>query len=356
VVVDAAAVDTNHGWALTHDDLVWTNDAGATWASIRPADVSAGAIRAVRFLGPVSGWLVWRAETTGALTLERTSDGGHTWTASHVPDGNLDNGGSVSIEAVDGGTLWIQVEATHSSASSIGSLYLSHDDGISWVPGITIPGGWPIRFVSVLDGWTTARPRRDELDVTTDGGRTWHPVTIDRPAGHTDDAMSFDLPTFLGDAGSSRTGVLPVTLYTPLDPSGADQTATLAIYTTDDGGATWRFATAVGATTALSQPLTIASAILDQRTWLVAPDPRRPISKTTDGGSTWTDIPSSGLGGFVDRLRFVDPANGWALTQPEGADFQLSATTDGGRTWRSLDAVVNPAVVPSPAATAAAGG
>jgi hypothetical protein len=355
-VVDAAPVDADDGWALTHDDLVWTDDAGASWTSIRPADVDASTIRAVHFLSPISGWLVWWAETTGAVTVERTNDGGHTWAASHLPERNLDHGGSVSIQAVDGGTVWIQVEATHSSASSIGSLYLSQDGGISWVPGITIPGGWPIRFVSASNGWTTARPLRDELDVTTDGARMWHPVTIDRPPGHAQDAMSFDLPTFTGDVAISRTGVLPVTLYTPLDPSGGDQTATLALYTSHDGGATWRFETTIGATTALSPPLTITSAILDQQAWLVASDPQRArLSRTTDGGQTWNDVGSTGLTGWVGQLRFVDGTNGWALTQPEGADFKLSATNDGGRSWRPLDPVAQAPVAPSTTASPAAG-
>lgn len=352
-VVDAAPVDAGHGWALTNDDLVWTNDAGATWTSIKPPGVMADTIRAVHFLSPISGWVASSSEATGAVTVERTNDEGRTWSASHIPDRYPDGVGNVSIDAVDGGTVWVQVESVHSSASSIGGLALSLDGGISWEPGITIPGGWPIRFVSASNGWTTARPLRDELDATTDGGRTWHPVSIDRLPGHAQDAMSFDLPTFIGDGGPGM-GVLPVTLYTPLDPSGADQTATLALYTTADGGATWQFATTVGATTAPSQPLTITSAILDRDTWLAMSDPVRPtLSKTSDGGRTWTDTGSIGLEPMVDSLRFVDGTNGWALTQPGGADYQLSSTTDGGRTWRPLDPVARPVVAPSPTASSA---
>jgi hypothetical protein len=355
VVVDAAPVDARHGWALTHEDLVWTDDAGVTWTSIKPADVDVATIRAVHFLSPISGWLAWWAEATGTVTVERTSDGGHTWTASHVPDGYPDGVGNVSIEAIDGGTVWIQVETVHSSASSIGGLYLSADGGISWVPGITIPGGWPIRFASASNGWTTARPLRDELDATTDGGRTWHPVTIDRPPGHGPDRLSFDVPTFTDQVGSSQ-GVLPVTFYTPLDPSGGDQTATLGLYTTDDGGATWRFATMIGSTTALSQPLTMTSAILGQGSWVVVSDPVRPaLSKTKDGGRTWNDLGATELDGWVASLRFVDPTVGWALTQSQGADFRLSATDDGGQAWRPLDPVARPTAAPSPTSSSAAG-
>lgn len=356
MVVDAAPVDADHGWALTHDDLVWTDDAGATWASIRPADVVASSIRAVHFLSDISGWVVWWSETTSVVTVERTSDGGHTWSASHIPDAYLDGVGNVSIESLDGGTVWIQVEAVHSSASSFGSLYESQDGGISWVHGITIPGGWPVRFVSSSDGWTFAGPLRDQLEGTRDGGRTWHQAAIDLPSGHEQDAMSFDLPTFTGDVGIPQVGVLPVTLYSPPDPSSGGQSATLAMYTTDDGGTTWRFATMVGTTTGLTQGATIASAILDRQTWLVAANPQRAaLSQTTDGGRIWNDVGSTGLNGFVEELRFVDVADGWALTQSQGSDYRLFATRDGGGTWRPLEPIAQPTVAPSPTASAAAG-
>lgn len=354
-VVDAAPLDADHGWALTHDDLVWTDDGGATWASIRPADVVASSIRAVHFLSGISGWLAWWSEATSAVTVERTSDGGHTWTASHIPDAYPDGVGNVSIEAVDGGTVWIQVEAVHSSASSVGSLYLSQDGGISWVPGITIPGGWPVRFVSASDGWTFAGPLRDQLEVTHDSGRTWHQVTIDLPPGYQQAAMSFDLPTFTADLGISKSGVLPVTLYGPPDPDSGNQVAALALYTTDDGGVTWRFATTVGQGAAVSQGVTIASAILDQQTWLFVNYPAKALSRTNDGGRIWNDTAWTEPNGFVDALRFLDATDGWALTQPQGPDYQLSATRDGGGTWRLLDPVAQPTVVPSPTASAVAG-
>jgi photosystem II stability/assembly factor-like uncharacterized protein len=352
-VVDAALVDAEHGWALTDVDLVWTDDGGSTWTSIRPPDVVAATIRAVHFIDPRYGWIVWLAPDSGLATptVERTTDGGRTWSVSHVPDAYPDGVGTVTVEAADAGTVWIQIESVHSSASSSGGLYLSRDGGVSWVPGITIPGAWPVRFRSQSDGWTPAGPLRDELDATTDGGLTWHPVRIDLPSGHGQDSMAFDLPTFTGDEGPNQAGVLPVTLYAPPGSSGGEQAATLALYTTADGGTTWRFAAAVGNTTALTVGVTIVSAIADQTTWLAAAIPERSsLSKTTDGGRTWAEIASPGLDGVVDRLRFVDASNGLAL-----ARRQLSATTDGGRAWHLLDPVARTSVGPSPSASVVAG-
>jgi photosystem II stability/assembly factor-like uncharacterized protein len=351
-VVDAALVDAEHGWALTQDDLVWTDDGGTTWTSIRPPDVVAATIRAVHFIDPRYGWIVWLSPDSSLATptVERTTDGGRSWSVSHVPDAYPDGVGTITIEAVDGGTVWIQVETVHSSASSIGGLYLSRDGGVSWVPGITMPGGWPVRFRSAADGWTIARPLRDELDATNDGGLTWHPVRIDLPSGHQQDAMSFDLPTFTGDASPSQAGVLPVTLFGPPD-QGGDRTSTLAFYATDDGGTTWRFAAAVGRTNRLGWGETFVSAIVDQSTWLVAsiPDPSS-LSKTTDGGRTWTEIAATPSGAAVDRLRFVNTTTAWEL-----AGSQLSATADGGRTWTVLDPVARTTIAPSPSASLVAG-
>jgi photosystem II stability/assembly factor-like uncharacterized protein len=351
-VVDAALVDAERGWALTDVDLVWTDDGGASWTSIKPADVDARTIRAVHFIDERYGWIVWLSPDSSLATptVERTTDGGRSWSVSHVPDAYPDGVGTVTIEAVDGGTVWIQVETVHSSASSIGGLYLSRDGGVSWVPGITMPGGWPVRFRSASDGWTLARPLRDELDATNDGGLTWHPVRIDLPPGHQQDAMSFDLPTFTGDASPSEAGVLPVTLFGPPD-QGGDRTSTLAFYTTGDGGTSWRFAAAVGRTNRLGWGETFVSAIVDQSTWLVAsiPDPSS-LSKTADGGRTWTEVASTPLAAAVDQLRFVNTTTAWAL-----AGAQLSATTDGGQTWAVLDPVARATVAPSPSGSLVAG-
>jgi hypothetical protein len=349
-VLDAAPVDAAHGWALTSDDLVWTDDGGSTWRSIRPPSTAADeTIEAVHFLDLLSGWIVGWSPGTGSVTVSRTIDGGQTWSASQIPDAYPDGVGGVSIDSIGGDTVWVQVEGVHGSAASSGGLYQSQDGGHSWVPGVATPGGWPVGFASRFDGWTFAGPMRDRLEATHDGGLTWHEVTVDLPPGHREDARSFELPRFFGAGGIPKTGVLPVTLYRPPDPGSGDQHATLAMYTTDDGGATWRFATTIGSTTAVGEGVTIASMIFDQTVWLVASDPQRgTLSFTKDGGHNWDDVGSTGLAG-VSELRYAAAAEGWALTQSQGADYQLSATRNGGRTWRRLDPVATQSVTPSEA-------
>jgi len=58
-VLDAAPIDAKQGWALTDVDVVWTDDGGVTWRSIKPPPPSPDAqIRAVHFLDQDTGWVV----------------------------------------------------------------------------------------------------------------------------------------------------------------------------------------------------------------------------------------------------------------------------------------------------------
>ena len=310
----------------------------------------------MHFLDRDIGWVVSWSPESGGVLLQRTRDGGSHWSPSVVPDPYPDGVGTVSVEAVDADTVWVQVEAVHGSAFSIGGLYASHDGGATWLSGISTPGGWPVRFISPSDGWTFAGPLGDHLQVTRDGGRTWREVSIALPPGHEqDDARSFDLPTFTAAAGLPEIGVLPMTLWSPPDPNTSQVTATLALYTSDDLGATWRFASTVGRTTDVGQGMTIASMIFSGQVWLVASDPSSgALTFTKDAGTRWDDIGSTGLAG-VARLRFADEAHGWALTQSNGAGYGLSATTDGGRVWRPLDPRAKPPDAASPSSSASVG-
>lgn len=351
-VIDAAPMDASHGWALTLTDLVWTSDGGATWRSILPTGVPASAVRAVTFLDTRVGWLLWMmpGDSTGRATLDRTTDGGVTWRGSRIPDAYPDGMGMTSIGTLDGGTVWVQIEGVGSSNSSFGGLYLSRDGGISFVPGVRTPGGWPVRFRSGSDGFTSTGPQRNGFQATTDGGLTWHRVVILPPPGHEKDSMAFDLPTFTNTSGPTLDGVLPVTLYSPPEAVSGNQVATLATYVTHDGGVSWSFAGSVGRDASITDPGMMALGVLDQTHWLAATGGSpASLAETTDGGGTWTDLGARGLFGYVGSLRFADAANGWALTQIEGADYVLWRTADGGRSWQQLEPLVNVRSTPSPA-------
>ena len=351
-VLDAAPIDAEHGWALTGDDVLWTDDAGITWRSIKPPPASADAtIRAVHFLDRNTGWVVsWSPE-------ERRRPA-PTDARRRQPLEPLRRPGSVPRRR------------RHRLCRSRGCRYglgpgrsrprlgLQHRRAVrqsrrggDLVARDHEPGRLAARFISLVDGWTFAGPLGDHLQVTRDGGRTWREVPIALPPGHEqDDARSFDLPTFTAASGLPEIGVLPVTLYGPPDPNTSQVTATLALYTSDDLGATWRFASVIGRTTSLGQGGD--HRVHDRRPRGLArgPDPRSgALSFTKDGGARWDDLGSTGLADIA-KLRFAAVAHGWALTQSEGSGYRLSATVNGGKTWRPLEPVAAPADAPSPSA------
>ncbi|HEX2755514.1 MAG TPA: hypothetical protein VHM48_08625, partial [Candidatus Limnocylindrales bacterium] len=346
-VVDAGLVDPANGWALTSSDLVWTADGGATWRSIRPSDVAASSIRAVRFVDARMGWLAWWSEADPRVTIERTSDGGQTWSRSHTPGDHPDGIGRVSIEAFDDGTLYVQVESVHSSASCVGELDASTDSGISWLPDVGFgafdAGCAPIGFRDHVHGWTTAGPLNQILIATSDGGRTWSQVYLRNPRSYGLNIPAFQLPVF-ADSGRGLDGVLSVRLSPPPDFNSAGRSGNLEIDRTADGGSTWQpvsgppdpnlpFEGAIAIATLSAADWLVGGSSLGSRAWI-----------TSDAGGSWTAIAAAGIDSPIASLRFVDATTGWAIDR----DGALHATADAGRTWRTLDPRPTALAEPSP--------
>jgi photosystem II stability/assembly factor-like uncharacterized protein len=354
-VVDAALVDPDHGWALTAADLVRTDDGGATWQSILPADVAVSTIRAVRFADSRIGWLAWWSEADPRITIERTNDGGRTWSRSHTPGTHVDGVGRVSIQGFDNGHLFVQIETVHSSASCIGELDASDDAGISWLPDVAMPpdglgfGCAPIRFRDPAHGWTTGGPLNQALEATADGGRTWTQVQPRNPRASGRNLVAYQAPAF-AENGQGLDGVLLTWLFPPADPNSAGRSGQVTIDRTSDGGATWQPTTAPPDANLPFLGDVIPVAPLGATDWLVAGSSLGSrLWRTTDAGGSWTAIAAADLPSPIASLGFVDATTGWAID----LDGALHATADRGQTWRALSPVAatrtRPSATPSPA-------
>jgi photosystem II stability/assembly factor-like uncharacterized protein len=160
-------VDESVGWAVgdiapTGGAIFATSDGGRTW---RPATRTTEVFAAVCFVDARRGWVVGYAGR-----IERTDDGGRSWTVQRV-----ERGGEVL------NSVWF-VDADHGVAAGGGGIVLrTVDGGASWSP---VPTGreedlWCVRFATPERGWMVGE---DGLVLaTSDGGASWTP----QPSGTT---------------------------------------------------------------------------------------------------------------------------------------------------------------------------
>ncbi|HSR23066.1 MAG TPA: hypothetical protein VLW53_05920 [Candidatus Eisenbacteria bacterium] len=244
---------------------------------------------------------------------------------------------SASFEDADHGAVTVLRGPFGSAAGAV--TYLTSDGGRSWrrsASTVTYVGGQ--RVLERTDG------APGQYRVSEDGGRTWRP--LDLPAGTRSAPIA---PTFL-DAQQAWITVLaaPVT-----SPNGAS----VALWRTVDGGATWRRLAGTGIPDA-RRPVQLV--FLDSSRGLLtveAGDGRHVLLVTDDGGETWrsTLTPTSPLPGSrivaVWLLLLRDRPVVYLLTMPAdgsnspgvglqtGSDRRFDAQSyalgsdDAGRTW-----------------------
>jgi photosystem II stability/assembly factor-like uncharacterized protein len=367
-------IDANTGFAYTSTGGPWTTaDGGLTWSlpgqRTLPGNVgcpqpsSPGAVSA-----PVP---ILMTDTTGwAIGARRTTDGGAHWSSAGPPPiANLSSGYAEFF--LDGSHAWVAEAAGSSAACSDHiAVFSTSDGGQSWLQAAALPvataapsdriwagtstsfsrttpvlsqsyinplkGPW-IDFVDPENGWLLVEtqpsdfmgmPKVGPLYRTTDGGLHWN-VVSEQPAANegcsTDGGVSF---------ASLTTGWIPA----PACAAG-DR---LTYRATHDGGVTWKDQT-------LELPCGCdgsTPAFFDESHGLLVAG--NSLFVTSDGGQTWTvrTVPGSS----VFALDFIDPNQGWAVTNDNQTDYPLRHTSDGGKTWT----VVN-AHLPPPSSNGAAG-
>ena len=264
----------------TSDETVYrTTNGGRSWSAFgAPGHVLAdtGTRDALQFLTPARGWLTDTQDTGPGETLYTTTDGGKSWRVvarsalgTHQPglptlgQVRFEPGGKVGwlgggacstalYRTVDGGRAWQRSGIPAPSGSAFGEptafgqtllepvtlgngtlvLYRSADGGAHWSRVSTLPHAVTgkagcfgstvsVSFPTAQDGWAAAaHDGRTVTYRTTDGGRHWELTRRTLP----------------GQPGTTTSPVIQATnatrawLLTPGDQ----------LYTTVNGGATWR--------------------------------------------------------------------------------------------------------------------
>ena len=364
-VNDIGLADDSVGWAADGIGIYLTTDQGRSWRTITPPNLAnedvSGRIGAMDAVGQSDLWLVLE-DVPGLVPysqsedgsdrgqgIDRSTDGGQTWTFSALPGCLQECGANLSVSFVDPEHGFATIgPALHGPTM----LFSTDDGGATWtrlgglpdLGEVVVDGPGPtaqIVFSSALDGWAVTGPTfggsgqqtspGGVLYRTTDGGASWS------PASGLPSKDQFALPTFFG----THTGVVLS------NPAGVPKQST-SVFVTDDGGVTWtahRLPTIAGLASFKPRGLGFRIAAIGPANWKI--DAGSAIFSTTNAGRTWTrsvPIPMS-ESGSVSSVVFSSSRDGMAVSLPPGCSEpntvphgplcypSLTVTTDGGNQW-----------------------
>ncbi|MDP1621874.1 MAG: YCF48-related protein [Bacteroidales bacterium] len=227
-------------------------------------------------------------------TIIKTTNGGISWDMQESNTQEYLN----SVFFIDNNTGW--------AVGNNKVLLKTTDGGTSWTTIVIDPDPytfWNLYSIFFIDeniGWMTGSTTHTYK--TTDGGMTWSPLIYAPEYGGQD--IQF-IDQNLGWMVSGGT-----------------------VYRSTTGGQYWEFSS-IYFNNAGDYPYAIH--FIDANTgWVVGGNPANGgglISKTTDGGVTWT-AQTSGISEVLYSVFFTDANNGWAV-----GDDKILNTIDGGANW-----------------------
>ena len=315
------------GWAAGgHPALQRSSDGGRTWT---PACLQADAVTGSgSFFGvafATDGRHGWATGGTSQRPLAlRTIDGGEHWLASTLPTDLTGNLGGVSFpDTSHGWTVGSRLGTGPANAAG-GYVLATADGGRTWATQPVPPDVARLNRVVFPDtrhGWAVgASDGRPALIATADGGATWAHQTLPprvrtlRDVAFRDAQQGWAVGNLDGEPGQ--------------DPKGV-------VLATSDGGRTWTHQ----ATTARDL---WTLAVVDGDT--VFAGGGYGLWSTRDDGATWSEqrfaLPA------LDAITFVDATRGWVTHSMFSA---VCRTDDGGRTWTASD--IRPGRTPAVACT-----
>lgn len=346
-IVDMKLLTADAGWASTNDQLFWTTDGGAQWKDITPQTKNKRSIDSVFFLDTSTGWVLLVSDVNAvvngvdepSLDLAATNDAGQHWTITPVRVPHLDpkattlDGGG-DIDFVDSLHGWMNLSLESSSNFRLGIILATKNGGKTWDSIPQGPGVYgSIHFVSRSDGWVAGGPGDQHLYATHDGGESWQEVSLKTPT----ESRGATVPLFsLPDFSDETHGLLHVTYF------GADGSGIwLVLFTTDDGGRTWRPSKSVTKLPSRYGNVPLPAAAVDSVLIMPGISNNQPsgnghelvLSRVSPNGNTHSNgsKPNNVEIYHVSKLSFADENRGWILT-----DVKLLATRNAGKTWLDI--------------------
>jgi photosystem II stability/assembly factor-like uncharacterized protein len=384
-------IDPKHGWMVgieqlpkSYDTVVYgTIDGGQSWQLLgKPPFATATSspnlyypIQGVQFvdantgfvmLGPEAGSQVATDPTAPQLQILSTVDGGHTWNTVLKQVPALPCSGNFTQLGSGNGSIWPVKMASTMIGWAKGGLRTT-DGGAHWhdMSPSALRGGsatplYPPGYTeSYLDGdhaWQAAvygskASCADHISTfaTADGGKTWQPsgpIALNLPAGYQTGAVQIGFTSVHDGWLWVPTGAQTNDFFGST-PSQAD------LYTTGDGGLTWRHAASLSNSQLQGMPVPSGSQNCKPSfgqiefssssvAWLSVSCAESSMLVSRDGGATWKvpsfPIPSStGCPCYVQMPNFVDSTHGMLVVSGQDGlvgTTLLLTTSDAGTTWR----------------------
>ncbi|HYC82593.1 MAG TPA: hypothetical protein VEB65_12445 [Solirubrobacterales bacterium] len=356
-VWEGEMVRGDEGWVRSSIGLFWTADGGRTWRPLTSPVPGGRAFGSVYFASPRRGWALHENGREGDAhpSIYMTSDGGRTWHHTRLRgyDKLVMPAAEASFSLVDGHELFALVRASGDTASSFGTLFVSHDAGRHWRVLPTPPHAGRISFETPRRGWLVGRSPGRGLWRTVDGGRTWAlvepgkplvpwpPEEVSRGPHESPPAESVgtefrwvDYTTpLIGPAGHGILGMVESS------GEGIEQrgpTRTL-VWRTDDYGRSWHHRDRIDLPikTGFLEAEQLFTRLGRGRSLLVH-DPSDSVSAVVGpDGRPGPLRPTHGLLPYSEGLTFSDARHGFAFPIFSNG-FSLSYTEDGGRKWSQV--------------------
>jgi photosystem II stability/assembly factor-like uncharacterized protein len=304
-------VDATNGWAAIGGctegqngpcggEVLVTGDGGRSWRMTSQAAVHLSAT------SPTEAWAVAGRDPAGGIPWH-TTDAGATWQGVVRP-------GALGIDSLAGSKQWL---LAHTATGA----WTSSDGGQTWMAFNP-----PILGGPFVNGQPTILVESPDLVVVVDGmalrvshnaGRDWTPVTLP-----TDDSDNTATAVAFSD---SRNGIAIVGNQLCVKPAPGVPQGSAAVLTTTDGGLTWQRQTALARyTTGLSAAKGLAVVTGSAG---CAPS-RQSIAISRDDGRHWA-TQSFPFG--CSSVSVAAPATIWLTCYTDQTVYL--ATQDGGQTW-----------------------
>ncbi|MHB1684636.1 MAG: WD40/YVTN/BNR-like repeat-containing protein [Bacilli bacterium] len=315
--------------------LIVTLSSGASAQSASSIHLN---FRQLDMLNRTDGWAlsargVWRT-TDGGKDWVSASPPGFSYNAVVQPNPYVPQGGFSALGMAD---AWVLQQAAAPNGDwwkATDRIWRTTDGGRTWRWSLLGKGGSgpTIQFLNRRDGFvmlvTGAAMGSEGAEVfgTTNGGRYWSNQKVELP------------PAWRSPSHAGGAFTYPPQFFGPQSGALAIGNRGLAIYTTHDGGKTWRMQSNA-ARSPNSTDFTYVQFVNEKTCFVISQGFVPPgaitmrLYETADDGVHWSERKAPpGL----TQVDFVTPEIGWAVADGEGWSANVWKTKNGGVTWSEV--------------------